>query len=397
MSGGTLYFDWAATALPDETIIREAADTAISYYANPSSQHKAGRLAREKLEEARSCCAKVLQVPSNTLFFTSGGTESDQIVLLSFLQRPKTGNILISNIEHPAVREQAHMLAYCGWKIREIPVDDSGILTPQSVVSAIDSDTAAIFIMAVNNETGAIQPLHEIIQAVRTNAQSGRHIWIHADCVQAAGKIPISLTEWDIDSAAFSAHKLGGPRGIGMLYMRRRLEPFLKGGGQELGMRSGTENIFGAWGLSRCLQKYLFTTETNSTAMQRYYEQHKYCAEFIETLRNIPGCTIIPAQRGSTDIPEDRFSPWIVQASFKGVPGEVMVRALSEQGIYISTGSACSSKKKQRPVLDAMRVPQDIAQNAVRFSFGPATTHSDMQTLAQAVRAVASLFYSGKR
>ena len=156
MSGGTLYFDWAATALPDETIIREAADTAISYYANPSSQHKAGRLAREKLEEARSCCAKALQVPSNTLFFTSGGTESDQIVLLSFLQRPKTGNILISNIEHPAVREQAHMLAYCGWKIREIPVDDSGILTPQSVVSAIDSDTAAIFIMAVNNETGAI-------------------------------------------------------------------------------------------------------------------------------------------------------------------------------------------------------------------------------------------------
>lgn len=386
-----LYFDWAATAIPDEPVIAEASQVALTYYGNPSSRHKAGAQAREKLEQARSRCAQALYVAPETIVFTSGGTEANQLILLSLLQRPKAGNILVSSIEHPAVREQARALAACGWRVRELPVNEDGIMAAQTVANALDGDTAAVFIMAVNNETGAIQPIADIARALRDPAHGARHIWLHTDCVQAAGKIPVLLNEWGADSAAFSAHKLGGPRGAGLLYAARRFEPFLKGGGQENGMRSGTENLFGAWALSCCLQKRLLRKEAPQT-LERCRTQKQQCADFICALRNIPGCSIIPAVRDGNMQNEENYSPWIVQASFKGVPGEVMVRALSEQGIYISTGSACSSKKKQRSVLQAMGVAPDLAQNAVRFSFGPETTREDMHTLAAAVQAAAAMF-----
>lgn len=387
------YFDWAASSIPDRKLIREGVELALEVYANPSAAHAAGVLARERLAEARMRAASALCVPPQTLFFTSGATEAAQIMLLSFLNRPGRGNILISAIEHPSVREQAALLSASGWEIRTVYPDRNGLISPEAVCRSADEHTAAVFVMAVNNEIGSIQPLTEIVHALRTRAPSGRRVWVHTDCAQAAGKIPLSLADWGVDSASFSAHKLGGAKGSGLLYAASAFTPFLRGGGQEAGMRSGTENLAGAWTLSRCLETYRLPSDGDYAA--RAALQYAYTQEFIEKLRDIPGCALIPHTRlGNADEP---FSPWIVQASFQALPGEVLTRSLSAEGLYISTGSACSSKKKERPVLAALGIKGPAAQNAVRLSFGHATTKEDMDLLAGAIAETAGRFKSPTR
>lgn len=242
--------------------------------------------------------------------------------------------------------------------------------------------------MAVNNETGAIQPVYEIADAITKATAGKRKPKLHIDCVQAAGKIPLKLSYKGIDSAAFSAHKICGPRGIGLLYLAEPLEGFLRGGGQEKSIRSGTENVFGAVAFSKCLEKY-FISENNQTAFLRYEAQKKYVMDFIEGLSKIEACTIIPETR--LEKPEN-YSSWVVQASFNKVPGQVMLRALDSEGFYISTGSACSSRKNNRPVLEAMHVDAKISENAVRFSFGPATTKKAMDELLTKVSEITARF-----
>ncbi len=382
------YFDWAATSPADEGILRAALEETIAVWGNPSSLHAAGKEARAVLEAARRRCADALGVPPQTLCFTSGGTESDHIPILSILNRPQKGGVLFSAAEHPAVREQARALQKCGWTVREVQPGKDGIITPQAVLDALTPETALVCIMAVNNETGAIQPVPDIADALMRECRNRRRPKLHVDCVQAAGKIPLDISHAGIDSAAFSAHKLCGPRGIGLLYLSEPLEPFLKGGGQENGIRSGTENLFGAAALARCLETYCITEE-NTAAFGRYLRQQELTARFVQKLASLGCCTIIPEVR--LQAPE-RYSPWIVQASFANIPGQVMLRALDAEGFCISTGSACSSKKRSRPVLDAMHVPPEAAQNAVRFSFGPATTEAAMDRLFEAAAEIARRF-----
>jgi cysteine desulfurase len=189
-----------------------------------------------------------------------------------------------------------------------------------------------------------------------------------------------------------SAHKLGGPRGIGLLYLGKDAEPFLRGGGQERGYRSGTENLAGAWALSRCLERhYLRAGDTGSEAYKRYSERKDTTARFLASLAAIPGCTILPPGRDM-----ENYTPYIVQAAFKGIPGEVMLRALDEKGFAISTGSACSSHHKgsasSSQVLQAMGISPETAQNVVRFSFGYTTVAQDTEALLNAVRDVCQQF-----
>ena len=358
----THYFDWAATSPADEDILHQAVELTLKDWGNPSSTHQVGKNARTLLEQARDRAAKALGVPSSTVYFTSGGTESDQIPLLAQLAKPASGTILISSIEHPAVREQALALKKCGWNIVQLPADKNGIITPQAVVDSLTSDTTLVCIMAVNNETGVIQPVYEIADAITKWSSGKRKPKFHVDCVQAAGKIMLNLAHSGIDSAALSSHKICGPRGIGILYMKDAIDVFLRGGGQEKGIRSGTENVLGAVAFS--------------LALERYYNKEKpelveASAKFVEALSKLKGCTIVPP--GRLQNPE-LFSPYVVQASFDHIPGNVMLRALDSKGFYISTGSACSSKKNKRPVLEAMHITPQISENAVRFSFGPHTT-----------------------
>ena len=396
--GGTtacaLYFDWAATALLEEDIIREAAEIAINHFGNPSSLHFLGSDAKNTLAQIRSDCAKILQVKSDNLFFTSGGTEANHLPLLSLLQRPAPGTIIISAIEHPAIREQAEMLKHCGWKVLHAAPDATGIVPVAAIEKLLTNDTVMVCLMAVNNEMGAIQPVYQVADLLNKFAKETgkRRPKLHVDCVQAAGKIPLNLSYPGIDSAAFSAHKIGGPRGIGILYLAQRFESFVRGGGQEQGIRSGTENIAGTWAFGKCLERhYLSEKNTERVAYQRFLQQKTMTRNFIAQLQEIKGCSLIPAARGTEPL-EENFSPWIVQAAFEGIPGEVLVRALSEKSIAISTGSACSSRKLSRPVLEAMGVSKELATNGVRFSFGPKTQQQDLDKLLESLKEIRQFF-----
>ncbi len=374
------YFDWAATSPADEDILKQAVETTLTDWGNPSSTHTVGKNARTLLEQARERAAKALGVPAGTVYFTSGGTESDQIPLLAQLAKPATGTVLISSIEHPAVREQALALKKCGWKVEQLAADKNGIITAQTVLDSLTSDTTLVCIMAVNNETGVIQPIYEIADAITSWAAGKRKPKFHVDCVQAAGKIMLNLAHPGIDSAALSSHKICGPRGIGILYMKDSVDVFLRGGGQEKGIRSGTENVLGAVAFS--------------LALERYYNKEKpelveASSKFVEDLSKLKGCTIVPP--GRLQNPE-LFSPYVVQAAFDHIPGNVMLRALDSKGFYISTGSACSSKKNKRPVLEAMHITPQLSENAVRFSFGPHTTPASIGELLCAVEEVNKQF-----
>lgn len=374
------YFDWAATSPADEDILKEALEDTLKCWGNPSSTHTVGKEARELFESARQRAAKALGVKAETIYFTSGGTESDQIPLLSVLAKPMKGTVLVSSIEHPAIREQSEALKNCGWKVIQIPADSDGIIQPEAVTSLLTGDTVLVCIMAVNNETGVIQPIYEIADAITKASEGKRRPKFHVDCVQAAGKINLNLSYKGIDSAALSSHKICGPRGIGLLYMKDAIEPFLRGGGQEKGIRSGTENVFGAVAFSKCLERYY--NKANPSDADR-------TKSFVEKLAALPGCTIVPPSR--LEKPE-LFSPYVIQAAFNNIPGNVMLRALDAKGYSISTGSACSAKKNKRPVLEAMHVAPKLRENAVRFSFGPHTTDNAVEELLAAVTEVNAQF-----
>lgn len=393
-----LYFDWAATAIPDQDILEAALKESLAAWANPSSVHAAGKEARAALEKARSDCAAVLGVQAKQIIFTSGGTESDHIPLLAILNRPEKGNVAVSSIEHPALREMAEELKKVGIECRLIPSDKNGFVTPEAVLQTVDAKTLFVSVMAVNNETGAVQPIQKIAAALEEQYKGKRKPRFHVDCVQALGKVPIDfLNEPGLDSAAFSAHKICGPRGIGILYLKKEEEIFLRGGGQEGGVRSGTENLFGAIAFAKCLERHAITAPVAETknggktkSAARFEEQKKWTASFIKGLLSIRGCEIIPKARGV--LSQECFSPWVLQASFQKIPGQVMLRALDAKGICVSTGSACSSKKASRPILEAMGVPASQRETSVRFSFGPKTTQAGMQALLDAIKEVCAAF-----
>lgn len=383
------YFDWAATSPEDAAILREALEIAIEHYENPSSVHVGGIEARKVLEEARERSAKAMGVKAEQVYFTSGGTESDHIPLLSLLAKPyssQKGRIILSGIEHPALREQCDQLKKLGFDVVTVNPDKNGFITVESIAEKITSDTLYVTVMAVNNETGCVQPIYEIADKITELSQGKRRPHFHVDCVQAAGKIPLNLSYKGIDSAALSAHKICGPRGIGILYLStpEKFKGFLVGGGQEKNIRSGTENLFGAVAFSKVLEKYFFRDDS-----EQFKKQIELTRNFIKSLSEIKNCRIVPEIRANTD---ENFSPYVVQAAFLGIPGNVMVRALDAKGFAISTGSACSAKKQSRPILDAMKASREIQDSAVRFSFGALTTEKGMEELLQAIKEVCSDF-----
>jgi len=366
-----IYFDWAASA-PFHEIIN------ITPFGNPSSLHKEGRLAKEALENARTECAALLKVPPQTLYFTSGGTESNSIALFSNLMRPGKGRIISSLAEHASIREGMQTLEKMGKPIGSITVDSLSRVTADTLSKALDkyNDIRFVTAMSVNNETGAITDIPSLIKVIRS--QNGAPIHFHCDLVQAIGKIPVDISGWDIDSASISAHKLSGPRGIGLLYLRKPLEVFYTGGGQENGIRGGTENTQGAASFAKALTYHNNIDENYAKANSRWNR-------LITALKEIDRCTIIPADRAAND---ERFSPYILQAAFKNIPGEVMARALDDLGFAVSTGSACSSSSPERPVLTAMGIEENLRIEGIRISQGYETSDEDIELLLEAINKV---------
>ena len=392
METKSAYFDFAATAKPDEEILKNALDCYLENWGNPSSLHNEGVKARKALEDSRQMCAQVLGVKPSQVFFTSGGTESDHIPLLSVVSRPQKGSVLISSIEHPALREMKASMENAGWKVLTVNPDKNGFVKAEDVVSKLEEDTAFVSVMAVNNETGAVQDIYKIAEELQKWAGSKRKPFFHVDCVQAAGKIELNLAHPGIDGASFSAHKIHGPKGAGLLYLKNSVNPFLRGGGQESGIRSGTENVFASRAFALCLKKY-YISEANADSVKRLQKQKEMTESFLKGLSEIKGAVLIPKCR-LTDEYRNKFSPWIVQCAFPGIPGQVMLRALNSEGICISTGSACSSGKKGRPVLDTMALSPQEKESAVRFSFGFSTTEDELNLLLLKIREICSKFTS---
>ncbi|MDR1470596.1 MAG: cysteine desulfurase [Spirochaetaceae bacterium] len=371
----THYFDWAATAIADPELL------ATAPYGNPSSKHAAGREAKAAYENARNRCALVLGVEPCHVYFTGCGTEANTIVLHSFLRRKLesggTGAILYSAVEHSSVQENCHLLRHYGMDVREIAVEGDGRVSVATLEKAFAAGKppALVTVMAVNNELGSVNDIAGLVSWIR--AHSERPVHIHVDCVQALGKVPVAVKDWDVDSASFAAHKICGPRGVGILYLRKPLIPPYLGGGQEAGLRPGTENVAGALSFAAALEKY-----AAPEPCARYHaEAAARMARLRDGITSFDRARLLPASR----VEGPAFSPYIIQASFDGIPGEVFARALDEKGFCISTGSACSATKVERPVLAAVGVGEKQRLEGVRLSQGYSTTTAAMDALLNAI------------
>jgi len=378
------YFDWAASAPFDITQTQP-------HYGNPSSLHSEGRAAKQAIEDARQKCADVLQVPPQTLYFTSGGTESNSIAILSNLMRKGNGRIISSLAEHASVRDAMETLDRLGKPVGVITVDSGGRVTAENLQKVLEKFEGIRFcsIMAVNNEVGSVNDIACLRDVMRKYTEKKAPVHFHCDLVQAVGKMPLDISNWEIDSASISAHKFCGPRGIGLLYLRRPagqggIEILYKGGGQENGIKGGTENIQGAVSLAECLEKYAnpkTVTENHARALERWNR-------LTSSLMAMERCTIIPVHRTARNTNGNEFSPYILQAAFKNIPGEVMARALDDMGFAVSTGAACSSSSPERPVLKAMGVEENLRIEGIRISQGFTTTDQDIEALINAITEV---------
>ena len=376
------YLDWAATAPPYRDIIEAAVGVAADAYGNPSSAHRAGREARALLESSRERLAASIGAAPSNVVLTSGGSEADSIALLSTLVGKGERSVVISELEHPAVYEQARALEGLGVRVIRVRPERDGLVSPERVAEALRPDTAVVAVMAVSNETGAIQPVGRIVEAVRS-AAGGRRPFVHCDAVQALGTIGFDARALGVDGAAFSAHKLGGPRGVGALFLGRPLRPLALGGGQESGVRPGTHNTAGAWAFAEAAAR---AASSLGPRMERARALER---RLFDGLSAIPGTTPLPECRRAGD---ERYSPYIACLSFPGLAGETMARLLDEAGVAVSTGSACSSSKKERRSLDAMGVARELSFSSIRVSTGRDTAEADIDAFLEAAASAYSRF-----
>jgi len=372
-----IYLDWAATAPPLWQVRAEAFQKAEELYANPSSVHGAGRAARDCIERARRSCADSLGAHPRDIYFTSGATESNNIVFSSFFNRPARGSVVITGIEHPSVYEPAKALEKAGFAVRYIQADSDGVVDPERFAAGVDGDTVLAAVMLVNNETGAVQPVAEITRLIRQKSpRASRRVHIHTDAVQAFGKQRISCDEMGVDSLAASGHKIGAPRGGGILFLNRPLDTLYRGGEQESAVRPGTENLEAIYGLGKAVEIW----EEHREEWNEHARELKRL--LLERISAIDGACLVGPAGG----PAQRHSPFIITVSFPPAPGEVIVRVMSDRGFAVSTGSACSSRgKKNLRVLQNMGIDRGIAGSAIRISTGPATAVSDCDAFCTAL------------
>ena len=351
-----IYFDNSATTKPYPEALATYTEVATRIWGNPSSLHNLGSQATRILEASRKQIAELIGKKAEEIYFTSGGTEGDNWILkgVAFEKAPYGKHIIVSDIEHPAIKESAAWLKTQGFEVDYAPVDARGFVKVDALASLLRPDTTLVSVMAVNNEIGSIQPIHEIAALLEDRPT----ISFHVDAVQALAKVAteVYLPE-RVDFATFSSHKFHGLRGVGFVYIKegKKITPLLTGGGQEKEMRSTTENVAGIAATAKALRLAMENQEAFASKTQQMKEVIR------EELANYPDVTVFSG--------EDHFAPHILTFGIKGVRGEVVVHAFEEFDIYISTTSACSSKAgKPAGTLIAMGVDKSIAQTAVRLS-----------------------------
>ena len=351
-----IYFDNSATTKPYPEVLATYTEVATRIWGNPSSLHNLGSQATRILEASRKQIAELIGKKAEEIYFTSGGTEGDNWILkgVAFEKAPYGKHIIVSDIEHPAIKESAAWLKTQGFEVDYAPVDARGFVKVDALANLLRPDTTLVSVMAVNNEIGSIQPIHDIAALLEDRPT----ISFHVDAVQALAKVAteVYLPE-RVDFATFSSHKFHGLRGVGFVYIKegKKITPLLTGGGQEKEMRSTTENVAGIAATAKALRLAMENQEAFASKTQQMKEVIR------QELANYPDVTIFSG--------EDHFAPHILTFGIKGVRGEVVVHAFEEFDIYISTTSACSSKAgKPAGTLIAMGVDKSIAQTAVRLS-----------------------------
>ena len=369
------YFDNAATTKLDEKVLKEMLPYLIQNYGNASSLYKLGRHSRKAVEISREKVASALNANKNEIYFTSGGSESDNTALFGIASAysSKGKHIITSQIEHPAILETCKQLEKEGYEITYLPVDDNGAVSIEELKKAIKPSTILISIMFANNEIGTIQPIKEISTIAHSHG-----IIFHTDAVQAVGNVKIDVKELEIDALSLSGHKFYGPKGIGALYVSEntKFDKFINGGHQEKNMRAGTENVAGIVGLGEAINladKNLEKHQSKMTNLRNYF--------FEGILKNFKDVKI------NGDL-SNRL-PGNANLSFKNINGNKILLDLDKYGICISTGSACSSSSNNTShVLKAIKVPKDYINGSIRVTIGKNNTKEEVDYLLEKLKEI---------
>ena len=378
-----IYMDNAATTPVRPEVIRAMMPYFSEYFGNASSIYELAQQSRGTLDEARRGVARSLGCRSSEIVFTSGGTESDNAALkgVAFALRNVGNHIVTTSIEHHAVLHTCHQLEQFGFDITYLPVDSEGLVDPDDVARAVTERTILVSVMLANNEIGAIQPISEIVSAVARGAErAGQKIYVHTDAVQAVGAIEVNVRQLGVDLLSVSAHKLGGPKGVGALYIKRGtpFEPLIMGGGQERDKRSGTENVPGIVGLAEAMRLADAEREQASAHLTRLRDR------VIHGIHERMGGVRLnghPTQR----LPNN------VNVSFENVEGEPILLGLDFAGICASSGSACSAASLEPShVLTAIGLSADLAQGSLRITVGKDNTDEEVDYLLETLTDLVS-------
>ena len=374
-----IYLDNSATTKPYQEVVDKMVLALTTQYGNPSSIYKKGIEVEREIKEIRRNIARSLGAKETEIYFTSGGTECNNTIIRSVANlNKKTKNHIISTvIEHPSVLNTLKDLEADGFEVTYLPVGKDGKISLENLKNAIKKETILVSVMHVNNEIGTIQPIEEIGKYLKSLDEK---VYFHVDGVQSYAKIKFRPSRYNIDFMSVSGHKLHGPKGIGFMYVKEnnRIKPLLTGGGQEIGIRSGTENVPCIYGIGeavRILNQDLEGTIDKVRGLRDLLKE--------EILANIDNVKI--------NSPEDGVCH-VLNVSFRGVRGEVLLHYLEQKEIYVSTGSACSSKKKGSHVLNAIGLTPDEIEGAIRFSLSDLNTKEEiMQTVEVLKESVSDL------
>lgn len=373
------YLDNSATTRAFDDVAQLVADTMTKEYGNPSSMHHYGKTAEDIVKKAKKQIATTLHCNEKEIFFTSGGTESDNMAIIGAARakEKEVGKHLVTScIEHPAILETMKYLEKQGFEVTYLPVDHNGQVVIDDLKSAIRPDTILVSIMLVNNEIGALEPIEECGKLIKSiNPKT----YFHVDAVQGYGKFHINPSKMGIDLMSVSGHKIHGPKGTGFLYVRNgvRIVPINYGGGQQMGMRSGTENVPGIAGLGRAAEEIYESLDLHVSKMRELKDY------FIgEVTKRLPDISV----NGKTD--EDS-APHIVSLSIKGVRAEVLLHALEDKDVYVSAGSACSTNRPHvSDTLKAIGLDKELLDSTLRFSMSVFTTKEEIDHTVEALESV---------
>ena len=368
MQSRLVYMDHGATTPVRKEVFDYMAPYFQEHFGNPSSLHTLGRKVRQTVEDAREKTALAIGANAEEVYFTAGGTESNNLALRGVAKkRGKPGHIITSSIEHHAVLDVCRDLEKEGHRVTYLPVDQYGRVVPGSVRDAVEKDTFIISIMAANNEIGTLQPIREIGAMAREKG-----VLFHTDAVQVVGQLPVDVDELNVDFLSLSAHKFNGPKGIGALYMKKgvKIDPLYRGGSQERKLRPGTENVPGIIGLGRAIE--LAASEIPGKKKKLEHLRDRLVAGLLDI-----GDVLLNGH------PEERL-PGNVNVSFKYIEGESVLLSLDMEGIAASSGSACSSGSLEPShVLSAVGLDHSTAHGSIRFSLGLGNTEADVDYVLQ--------------